>query len=234
MSGRIRASAFGLDRHTQTEREDAKADVDPAVVCKKHKVGLDMTKRSNFLLCCLALLAVTSGCAVQHPWTSGELSEPPPVAQYRIAFDATMPTEVYMEKMGSELQPPQFSDADRNAALAGSKALYSEFLARFSPRFKEQSRKYGMVVVDAPGPGVGRILLHVNMMGTSRTPTRDGPELGLQTKLQDDKGHTFWTYESLVGSSSLTAKIDDSLVDAYVDSLLNSMRKDRVIGSTHN
>ena len=106
MSGRIRASAFGLDRHTQTEREDAKADVDPAVVCKKHKVGLDMTKRSNFLLCCLALLAVTSGCAVQHPWTSGELSEPPPVAQYRIAFDATMPTEVYMEKMGSELQPP--------------------------------------------------------------------------------------------------------------------------------
>lgn len=193
-----------------------------------------MTKRSTVLLCCMALLAVIPGCAVQHPWTSGELLEPPPVAEYRIAFDATMPTEVYAEKMGSKLQPPQFSDTDRNDALAGSKALYNEFLAQFPARFKEQSRKYGMVVVDAPGPGVGRILLHVNMMGTSRTPTRDGPEMGLQTKLQDDKGHTFWTYESLVGTSSLTAKIDDSLVDAYVDSLLSSMRKDRVIGSTHH
>lgn len=193
-----------------------------------------MTKRSTFLLCCLALLAVTSGCAVQHPWTSGELSEPPPVAQFRIAFDAAMPTEVYMEKMGSKLQPAQFSDADRTAALTGSKALYNEFLAQFSQRFKEESRKYGLVVVDAPGPGVGRILLHVNMMGMSRTATRDGPEMGLQTKLQDDKGHTFWTYESLVGTSSLTARIDDSLVDAYVDSLLISMRKDRVIGAAHN
>ena len=193
-----------------------------------------MTKRSIFRFCCLALLAVISGCAVQHPWTSGALSEPPPVAQYRIAFDATMPAEVYMEKMGSQLQPPQFSDADRKAALVGSKALYNEFLAQFPQRFKEQSRKYGMVVVDAPGPGVGRILLHVNMMGTSRTATRDGPEMGLQTKLQDDKGHTFWTYESLVGSSSLSAKIDDSLVDAYIDSLLNSMQKDRVLGATRN
>jgi len=57
--------------------------------------------------------------------------------------------------------------------------------------------------------------------------------MGLQTKLQDGDGHTFWTYESLVGSTSLSAKIDDSLVDAYIDSLLGSMQKDRVIGSTH-
>jgi|GEM_PF-2887508 len=58
--------------------------------------------------------------------------------------------------------------------------------------------------------------------------------MGLQTKLQDDKSHTFWTYESLVGSSSLSAKIDDSLVDAYIDSLLSSMQKDRVLGSARN
>ncbi len=193
-----------------------------------------MNKRSTLLFCCLAALAVISGCAVQHPWTSGPLSGPPPVARHRVAFDATMPTEVYMEKMGSELQPPKFSDADRNTALTGSKALYNEFLAQFPQRFKQQARQLGVVVVDAPGPGVGRILLHVNMMGASRTATRDGPELGLQTKLQDDNGHTFWTYESLVGSSSLSGKIDDSLVDAYIDSLLSSMQKDRVIVPARN
>ena len=197
-------------------------------------MALTLTKRTTLLRCCLAVLLLISGCAVQRPWTSGTMPEPPPVAQYRIAFDAAMPSEVYMEKTGSKLQPPQFTEADRQAALMGSKALYNEFLARFPQRFKERSRKYGVVVVDAAGPGVGRILLHVNMMGAGRTPMRDGPELGLQTKLQDDKGHTFWTYESLVGTSSLSARIDDSLVDAYIDSLLGSMQKDRVIGSTHN
>lgn len=197
-------------------------------------MAFTLTKRWTLLLSCLASLVEFSGCAVQHPWTSGALLEQPQVAQYRIAFDAAMPSEVYVEKMGSKLQPPQFSDADGKAALVGSKALYNEFLAQFPQRFKDQSRKYGVLIVDAPGPGVGRILLHVNMMGTSRTHTRDGPEMGLQTKLQDDKGRTFWTYESLVGSSSLSAKVDDSLVDAYIDSLLSSMQKDRVIGSTPN
>ena len=139
-----------------------------------------------------------------------------------------------MEKMGSKLRPPQFSDADGKVAVMESKALYNEFLTQFPQQFKERSRKYGLVIVDAPGPGVGRIFLHVNMMGTSRTPTRDGPEMGLQTKVQDETGHTFWTYESLVGSSSLASKVDDSLVDAYIDSLLSSMQKDRVISSAHN
>lgn len=136
-----------------------------------------------------------------------------------------------MEKTGSQLQAPQFSDADRREAIAGSRALYNQFLARFSQRFTERSRRFGVIVVEAPGPGVGRIFLHVNMMGTSRTALRDGPEMGLETKLQDPDGHTFWSYMSLVGVSSPLSKIDDSLVDAYVDSLLTSMQKDRVIDS---
>ena len=159
---------------------------------------------------------------------------PPPVDKYRIAFDAAMPTEVYMEKTGSTLQPPQFSDADRREAIAGSKALYNEFLSRFSQRFTEQSRRFGVLVVEAPGPGVGRIFLHVNLMGTSRTALRDGPEMGLETKLQDPQGHTFWSYMSLVGVPRSQSKIDDSLVDAYIDSLLSSMQKDGVIASAHN
>jgi len=176
------------------------------------------------LLMCLALC----GCAVKSLKTSKDVDVIQKIRMIQVAYDPTLPHQIYIQKEGRGYRPT-ITTADKMVAYNNSLALSRIFNEGFSHRFSGIAAKYQVEVVksaDAP-----KLKISISSLRMACSPMGCQSLFTLQGELFSQADIRLWNFSSEVGQPVVNADISGELFDSFAKELLDAMKKDGIVGS---